>query len=268
MKSHRGQILPLALVMILVMTLFWVMLINIGMLLKNRVQLQIAADTSVQSACAIRARALSSIGRMNSWLGTPVLGIGSPLASWWPDAASLQQDFVKMVRTLQAGYNSAYGGGWAAQLVRNNIAIPQGADAIYSPLGSYSLHLQINHGPVWYLSTRHVVIYGVPVPVPFLPQILEEDPSNRRWYERASGFNRTAMRLYVYRRAASPLFHIQMPDLYAVASARVYNTGGPMFPIANSSDALLTGLPAQSEYDRAAEHWQAQLVPVGGPYEH
>src|SRR3990170_3981751 len=67
----RGQILPLALVLIMGMALVWVMVINVGKLIKDRIQVQIAADAAVQSACAVRARGLNAIGRMNSWLGTP-----------------------------------------------------------------------------------------------------------------------------------------------------------------------------------------------------
>src|SRR3989442_1759641 len=83
MRSRRGQILPLALVFILIMACCWVTLLNAGHLIVSRLQMQIAADTAVQSACAIRARGLNSIGLINKWLGTPVLGIGWPQACWW-----------------------------------------------------------------------------------------------------------------------------------------------------------------------------------------
>lgn len=277
MKSRQGQILPPALAMILTMALIWVTVINVGKLVKDRIQLQIAADTAVQSAGAIRARGLSTIGRMNSWLGTPDLGIGLPKAAWCPDCAELQKNFITVVRNVQEAYNKAYGGGRAAYLVRE-IARQQGADDVYTPQGSYSLRLQINHGPIWYLGTQHIVIYGVPVPVPSFPQIMEDSPSARRWYEQGPGFYRKSMRLYAYRRAGSPwngpfplgrhLLQIQMPDLYAVAAARVYNTGGPMFPKPSETQGLFGGTAAMRAYRQSAEHWQTQLVPVGGLYEH
>ncbi len=279
MKSSHGQILPLALVLILIMALFWIMVINVGKLVKDRIQLQIAADTSAQTACAIRARGLNAIGRMNSWLGTPGLGIGTPKAAWWPDAARLQKYSVTIIRDLQEAYNRAYGGGRAAELVRG-LARRQGADGIYVPAGSYSLRLQRNRGPIWYLSTRHIIVYGVPVPVPFLPvpQLMEEDPSTKRWYEQGPRFYKKSLRLYVYRRAHSPfngpfplgrnLLGIQMPDLYAVAAARVYNTKGPMFPKASETEGFFGGVAAQKAYKRASQCWQSQLVPVGGIYEH
>src|SRR5207302_6473885 len=84
MKSTSGQILPLALVLILVLAMLWVMLLNVGKLVKDRIQMQIASDTAVLSACAYRARGLNIAGLLNSWLGEPIAGIGIPQASWWP----------------------------------------------------------------------------------------------------------------------------------------------------------------------------------------
>lgn len=274
MKHTNGQILPIALVLILITSLFWVMIINVGMLIKNRIQLQIAADTSVQSACAIRARGLSSIGRLNSWLATPELGIGFPDSAWWPGMDQLQQKTMQLIRKIQMAYNRAYGGGWTAKLVRENIAKPQGADDIFTPPGSYSLNLQINHGPIFYLST----VWVGEVPLPSAPKIMEKDRKTRRWYEQGSNFHKKAMRLYAYRRASSPwngsfpwgknFFSLQMPDLYAVAAARTYNIRGPMFPPRSNDNGPFAGLDAFNAYSDASEHWQSQLIPLGAPYAH
>jgi hypothetical protein len=274
MMGNRGQVLPLALILVFIMGLMWITVINIGVLIKTRIQMQIIADTAAQSACAIRARALSSIGRMNSWLGTPVLGIGTPMEAWWPDAAPMQQEFITMVRDLQEGYNRAYGGGWAAHHLVLDLVKRQGADGSYSSPGSYSLGLQINHGPIWYLSTVH--LDGVPIPS--VPQITEDDPGTRRWYEQGPNFSKKSMRVYVYRNASSSLngpfplgkslFNIGAQDLYAVAAARVYNRKGPMFPDSTESSGLLGGKAAMDDYTQAIAHWQSQLMPVGGSYEH
>jgi hypothetical protein len=95
-RSNRGQILPLALVSVLLLALLWVMLLNVGKLIKDRIQMQIAADTAVQTACAYRARGLNIIGVLNSWLGVPVFGIGTPLTSWWAAPGhEMDQDVVK-----------------------------------------------------------------------------------------------------------------------------------------------------------------------------
>src|SRR5258708_8441580 len=104
MKSSHGQILPLALVLILIMALFWIMVINVGKLVKDRIQLQIAADTSAQTACAIRARGLNAIGRMTSWLRTPALGIATPKAARWPDPTHLHKSSFTIIPNLQEPY--------------------------------------------------------------------------------------------------------------------------------------------------------------------
>jgi hypothetical protein len=277
MNREHGQILPLGLVFILVMTLFWVMVINIGMLIKSRIQLQIAADTAAQSACAIKARALSSIGRMNSWLGTPAAGIGIPKTAWWPDAAPAQKRFINLVIQLQESYDRTYGGVEAARRV-HQIAQAQGADGIYTPPKAYSLHLQRNVGPIWYLSTRHVIVEGYPIPYPAEPKIMDDAPGTKRWYQQGPDFAHNSLRLYAYRRSNSPfnasfplgqkLLKIHMPDLYAVAAARVYNTKGPMFPRASETEGFTGGLKAMKAYQQASEHWRSQLVPMGSLYEH
>jgi hypothetical protein len=265
MSDARGQILPLGCVLIVVIALLWSALIRIGTLELRRVQLQIAADSAAQSACALRARGLNSIGRLNGWLGTPELGIGIPLAAWWPYQASVQRRFITIVRELQTALNRLYGGGRTAQLVRD-LARRLGADDIYIPRGSLSLQLQRNYGPIWYLSTRTVIIYGVPTPVPYFPEITEESPNTARWYDRRSTFHHKAMRVYTYGRGRSGL--TGTPDICAVAAARLFNTGGPMFPLANSGPRFLPGYSALKAYIQADERWSSQLVPVGGPFEH
>src|SRR4051794_15056996 len=111
--NRKGQILPLALVMLVAMAMGWVMLLNLGKLIKERVRMQIIADTTVQSAAAFRARGLNTIGLINSWLGVPVAGIGSPEMAWWPaiihpydpanaakSGAGVIQDTVKAAKQL------------------------------------------------------------------------------------------------------------------------------------------------------------------------
>ena len=344
MRSDRGQILPLALVLILLVAFLWVMLLNVGKLIKDRIQMQIAADTAVQSACAYRARALNIAGFLNGWLGTPVIGIGTPLASWWaapphpmgagvtkqtyndfkktlaeaqtymtegqkadtqsilqgvlrglmsvislsydthpdesPNYAQKQKDFIESVVQVQEYYVKSYGGGWAKKKARE-VARAQGADDIFVPLRSFSLGLNRNRGQVWYLSTIHVWIAYYPwVPIitaPFTP-INADDDITKRWYEQSPHFYQKSMRLYAFRRPTSAwnngwpfgknVLNVDMPYLYTVAAARVYNPDGPMFPSQGETDGFLGGMAAMRDYNRASKGWHSQLVPVGGSYEH
>ncbi len=342
MMSDRGQILPMAMVMTLLLALFWVMLLNVGKLITDRVQMQIAADTAVQSACAIRARALNSVGLMNAWLGIPGFAIGAPHLAWWPvprhamgtdvilqkgrdiaaavkaikklivsgvsegntvntiltgllqgfssyfglaydihprpapNYAALQQKFIHLVIKIQTNYVKTYGGGLAYQRARQ-IARLQGADDIYVPPRSFSLGLTRNHGDIWYLSTLHVWFKGKPLPpAPSFPDpdYQEDSPATVRWYEQGPNFHRKAMRLYAFRRPNSPangpfpLGPSEMPYLYTVAAARVYNPDGPMFPSPGQTRGEFGGLHAATAYAKASDGWYSQLVPVGGIYEH
>jgi hypothetical protein len=346
MKSTNGQILPLALVLIFVLALLWVMLLNVGKLVKDRIQMQIASDTAVQSACAYRARGLNIAGLLNSWLGVPILGIGIPQASWWmapphaidagiakqsidevldtfheaekymtadqkmngekimkgllrgllsliqfsydthpkedPNYAQKQRDFIESVIDVQERYVKSYGGGKAREKARE-IARAQGVDDIYIPRGQFSLGLARNKGLIWYLGTLHVWLLEEPefpiLATPYLP-INEDDDPTKRWYEQGPGrsFQRQSVRLYSFRRPKSPsngafplgqsVFNMKMPYLYAVASARVYNPDGPMFPTRQQGEGFMGGLSAKTAYDDASNGWHAQLSPIGGIYDH
>jgi hypothetical protein len=334
MKNRSGQILPIALFEVMIFTVFWLAVLNVGKLIKDRIAIQIAADAAAQSACAIRARGLNAIGLLNSWLGTPVFGIGMPKEAWWPapvhkldgktalgkikeiqedirrarkafkaganrqgvdrillvvlkgalamfatvyDAhppvapnwAAKQKAFITLLRDLQEAYNGAYGGGFAA-IMALRAARANGADVIYAPLKSYSLRLQRNYGPIWYLSTLHVWYKGKAIaPTPFFPheEMMEDDPQTRRWYEQGPDFHRKSMKIVAYRQAQSySLFSI--PEMYAVSAARVYNPRGPMFPRSDQTRGLMGGWQALKAYRRASQAWLSQLIPVGGIYEH
>lgn len=330
--------------MILITALLWVSLLNIGKLIKDRIQMQIAADTAVMSANAYRARALNIAGVLNDWLGTPGVGIGTPFSSWWPTPghrmgkdvvkqtindfkdsfgkakrymsgdqreqvtgvlefllqgllkmvllaydthpkaepvyALKQKDFIESVIRVQEDYVKSYGGGKAFEKARE-VARLQGADDIYTPKGSFTLGLQRNKGPIWYLGTLHLWFVKNPkFPIliaPWFP-INENDDPTKRWYEQGPHFNRKSMRLYAFRRPSSkwngtfPLgrnvLNIQMPYLYSVAAGRVYNPDGPMFPRASTSNSFTAGMSASTEYKHARNGWRSQLTPVGGLYAH
>jgi hypothetical protein len=245
------------------MNLLWITIIRFGKQTKDQIQLQMAADTAAQSACAIRARGLSSIGRLNNWLGLPIIGIGLPLQAWWPDAARPQQAFVHSIQSIQDDYNQTYGGA-SAYTAALHVAREQGADIIASPQKSYSLRLQRNVGPIWYLSTIH--FYEVPVPNPFRPDIADESPNTKRWMEQGPDFHRKTLNVRVYR-GSQRFLGKRMPPLTAVSAARVYNTRGPMFPQALGSGRFAAGIEAHRAYRAATSRWLAQLVSMRGQRE-
>jgi hypothetical protein len=197
-----------------------------------------------------------------------------------PNYAALQQKFIHLVIKIQTNYVKTYGGGLAYQRARQ-VARLQGADDIYVPPRSFALGLARNHGDIWYLSTLHVWFKGKSLPpAPSFPDpdYQEDSPDTVRWYERSPNFYRKAMRLYAFRRPGSasngpfPLgqrvFPVQMPYLYTIAAARVFNPDGPMFPSPRETRGELGGVAAAIDYAKASNGWYSQLVPVGGIYEH
>ncbi len=296
-KQEDGQILVFTVLSILSLTMLWLMVINIGKMVKDRVMMQNAADCAAQTAACIRARGLNMIGPINALLGIPVLTLGTPDFVWWPcpiphywvsctHTAEQAKIFIDGLIKSQEEINKTYGGGWAwiqANTVArrqelNSRSEPYGADGII-PLDSFSLRLHRNMGSISYWGTVWVQLpaYTGPVPVPPSVKGIKVD-KGKRWYEQDNGFDKKKQRIVAYKRAESisnrgypfgkKLFSLtKMPGISAIAAAQPYNTIGPMFP----KKGQKFGLKAAKEFlPFAKQHkgWDAQLVPVGSPYQH
>lgn len=296
-KDEKGQIVVFVALSILSLAMFWLMLINIGKMVKDRIMLQNAADCAAQTAACIRARALNMIGPLNARLGIPGVTLGIPEFVWWicPEQllgipcdcmAKMAKIFVDGIIEAQEEINKTYGGGWAyiqAMAVARRQEINRkgqvcGADRIF-PLDSFSLKLHRNKGDIWYWGTIWVLTPKGIAPLPVPPQMKGILVRNgKRWYEQDNDFHKKKLRIVARKESNSlsnrgypigkKFFGIkEMPGISAIGAARPYNAIGPMFPKKEQK----FGLAATEEFlpfFLQQKGWDAQLVPVGKGYQH
>ncbi|MFH1367820.1 MAG: hypothetical protein ABII64_01710 [Elusimicrobiota bacterium] len=81
-RNPRGQVLPYALVMLLVLIMCWAMMLNIAKLTADRMITQNAADNAAVSAAVYRARALNTLGLMNNAIGALLYGGNDAVTSF------------------------------------------------------------------------------------------------------------------------------------------------------------------------------------------
>jgi len=276
LKDEKGQILPFVALTLLALVMFWMTVVNVGKMIRDRIMLQNAADAAAQSAACVKARMLNSIGRINGRLGIFGISLGRPRFVWWPYFHHrVPKAYVESLTYLQDSLYGASGG--VAYKVAYEVARKNGADALifYSPeffvdgsLKRYSL--QRNKGTIIYWDTK--IVHGIPIPWP-----PHKHRNANRWLELNEDENKihNALKVTVIavKNAERGFFPLgkrllgieKIPTIYAIASARPYNTKGPMFP----SHGQRRGTVARKEYLSARSGgYDAHLIPVGSPFEH
>jgi len=153
-----------------------------------------------------------------------------------------------------------------AYIIAYNVAKENGADYIIASPNIFSLDgaLERNKGLIVYCDT--VVILGIPIPIP-----TDWQYDAKRWVELKEDEDEVHKALKVTvvavknpERGFFPLGKgllgiDKMPAIYAIASARPYNTKGPMFP----SHGQSLGIPASTEYlSSMFGGYDAHLVPI------
>jgi len=74
-NNYHGQALPYFFMMMVVLLLCWMMIINLGRLMYEKMMVQNAADNAALSIAAYRARVLNKLGAMNYYfIGCPLYG--------------------------------------------------------------------------------------------------------------------------------------------------------------------------------------------------
>lgn len=286
LKDEKGQILPFVALTLLALVMFWMTVVNVGKMVRDRIMLQNAADAAAQSAACVKAKALNSIGKINALLGIPVFTLGWPEFVWWPYINHNVPKFI--IQGLTISQNILYFlSGLAAYRIAHVVARENGADGIDALLilssrereffidGSIKRYsLKRNKGTVIYWDTKIVYVYGIPVPIPSPPH---EYKNAGRWFELNEDedkiHNALKVTVVAVKKAERGFFPLgktllgieEMPEIRAKASARVYNTRGPMFP----SPGEKWGTAARKAYSSAKSGgYKAHLVPVGSPYQH
>jgi len=280
LKDEKGQILPFAALTLLALVMFWMTVVNVGKMIRDRIMLQNAADAAAQSAACVKARALNSIGRINALLGIRVLSLGWPKFVWLPyfDHEVPKACIESLIRSQDFLYGASGGFAYA---IAYEVARENGADELiyYSPKffmdGSLKRYtLERNKGTIVYFDTTIVYVFGIPVPIPWP---YHKYRNAKRWLELKEDEreirNALKVTVVVVKNPERSFFPLgkgllgidEMPAIYAIASARPYNTRGPMFPPLGQR----WGVPALRAYLSARSGgYDAHLIPVGSLYEH
>jgi len=81
-KNNKGQAFPYFFMMTIVLVICWMMLINLGKLVKDRMMMQNAADNAALSVACYRARVLNKIGQLNFLIACALYGTEYGVSNW------------------------------------------------------------------------------------------------------------------------------------------------------------------------------------------
>lgn len=276
-KNQRGQIAVLAALSILSLAMLWMMAINIGKIISDRIMMQNAADNAAYSAATLRAQALNQLGASNNSF-IPLLifsdlaasiGVDGFKVSWLPymdanstymtyqgvsmalDALKIASEVFIFQRTLDVAQNNG-----ADYIIPTALLNPS------NPLEAFSLGVERKNEDVWFCDT--LVVYGIPIPVPTRKErvktwfyIRENQPAKNiitAVKNYGTGFFPVGKQFFGINR---------MPGIYTVAAAKPYNPDSSMFPL--ESDKMVSGILGKYSVNKK---WKAQLVPIGSIYQH
>jgi len=81
-NRRTGQAMPYFFMMMIVLAMSWMMLINVGKLMTERMMMQNAADNAALSVACYRARVLNKLGQINYLIGCALYGTKTGLTNW------------------------------------------------------------------------------------------------------------------------------------------------------------------------------------------
>lgn len=267
----------LAALSILSLAMLWMMAINVGKMMSDRIMMQNAADCASYSAATLRAQALNQLGASNNTF-IPLLifsdiaasiGADGFKVSWLPymDANSTFATYQGVSLTLDALKiaSEVYIFKQTLDVAQNNGAdyiIPTALLNPSNPLEAFSLGINRKEEDVWFCDT--LVVYGIPIPVPTRKERV------KTWFYIEENLPKkniiTAVKNYAvgFFPVGKQFFGIsKMPGIYTVAAAKPYNPDSSMFPLEN--EKMVSQI--LSKYSKSSS-WKAQLVPIGSIYQH
>ena len=263
LKDERGQILPFAALTLLALVMFWMTVVNVGKLVRDRIMLQNAADAAAQSAACYQARGLNFVNLWNIYIGSRLICCLFVKAERRPQIRGL----IRTQDSLKYMFNRFITFALADRIAREN-----GADGLHwmsIPLIS-DLELKRNRG---------LIIWWTRICIPFLGCFRIPWPIERRgkkWLEiDKEKFNPKAT-VIVYKDYEDETFFpigknllgiTEMPPIYAIASARPYNRRNRGYPKKNQWRGLF-GFVAIWEWILGLPGYDAHLIPVGFPFQH
>jgi hypothetical protein len=81
--SQKGQAMPYFFMMMVALVMSWMMLINVGKLMTERIMMQNAADNAALSVATYRARVLNKLGRLNHTLACLLYGTEAGVSNYF-----------------------------------------------------------------------------------------------------------------------------------------------------------------------------------------
>jgi len=231
MKKERGQAIVLTALTVLVMCLFTFMVINTGVVIYRRIQMQNAADCAAISSTRILARALNVVANTNNVIGTTdacYFGF-LPVIAWANSSMpKMMKSAYEAFRRIETAWVRA-GAGQAAAM-GYKVAKLNGAKAGI-PTGSFSLKLRGRKIKVWFYKCIEIPTPSGTIVIPIPTGMKTYNPAyyRRSWEtgeKKAQPTHRLKWRVYkkAYQPFAGSLFGnlSKAKDTWASAQSKVF----------------------------------------------
>lgn len=152
-QNEKGQTMTFVVLGMMVLVMFWMMVVNVGILEYRRIKMQNAVDAAALTASRIQANGLNQIGVLNFWVWATLMP--QRYCDWLsiPNKYFMICDKSKMgqLQTLtsaQSNLNRGYSG--LPMIYARRVARANGADSLY-PLSGFSLKLRHQKGDILWM---------------------------------------------------------------------------------------------------------------------
>ena len=176
-----------------------------------------------------------------------------------------------VTRVAKGQENEVRGPDYTAIIGGTKLGLERNRGAIYHTSNNVGISQQAIK---WTVDAILVIVLGVPVVIQDIYEATIWSSANKSWlYADKTVFDKSQKITVVCTKAEnneqenqpvfSKWFGIKWPSIETVASAGVYNTVGPMFPVSNSANVSDKISPVIINYKKARKNgWDAHLVPV------
>ena len=273
--NKKGQVLPYFLIMSIILIISWAMLINIAKVIRDRMILQNKLDNAVMSVANLQARTLNLLGVTNYLIATVLSTSSYPMLAMFP-TFSTEQVGGSLIPGPFCDYKCTGGFHTSTQFsgvkrikqivnsiqktqdiiinsyIVNYVALPS---RFFKNIRNFSLNsvdpkillgIKRNKKEIIYYKTLNVCAdfkakhYHIVYPKYYMKDKYSWYIQDENFYDKkiVGVANRKYNSNDNYP-VFSKLLDINMPDLYAVSSAGLYNAKGAMF---SDKEAFDTGL--------------------------
>jgi len=262
LKDERGQILPFVALTLLALVMFWMTVLNVGKMVRDRIMVQNAADAAAQSAACYQARGLNLINLLNVTIGYRL--IFCPYAKL--EHRSQVRRLIRTQDSLRFRYNR-----FMMYLLADRIARENGADGVHWVSIPFISDLQLRRNRGFILWWRRIWTPFGSFRIPWRWEF-----RGKKWLEIEKREFDPKVKIIAYKHYEDETFFpigkkllgiTKMLPIYAIASARPYNIHGPGYPNKNELGGI-TGFIAILRWLLGLPGYDAHLIPVGFPFQH